>query len=242
MLNTIKNWYKNWKLPEDDYSDLDAFLSHDSRMKKEYPVRYFLQDTLPYFFKRQISGRWSNVIDWVVQRTICRAHVVKIKSLKPGNPDEDTILLHAAFQVLVNFVEVRMSQTNWTWWEENKPRFMPKFIWKRVSWYSRNPEAGINHLQAYLDDEDIQGLSREYHQNQLDLYLWWTDRRVQRIEEWGHPRLWGENPDPDEMMQSNVPGTNVPACDAAHALEKLYAEEDQEMLERLVKLRPSLWY
>lgn len=242
MLNTIKNLYKKWKLPEEDFNDIDAFLSHDSNMKKEFPVRYFLQNTLPESFKRHVSYRFDHMVNWVVYRTISRSHVLKIKSLKPGNPDEDTILLHSTFQVLVNFVELRMSQTNWSWWEDNRPRYMPKFIWKHVGWYSHSSEAGVAHLQAYLDDEHIQGLSRENHANQLDLYLWWTDRRKQRIEEWGHPRLWGENPDPDTMMQDNVPGTNVSACSAAQELEKLYGEEDQEMLERLVKLRPSLWY
>jgi hypothetical protein len=52
-----------------------------------------------------IKTKIYNVIRWIKYRTINRFNVVKIKSLKPGYYDIDLRMLHAMFDLLVEFIE-----------------------------------------------------------------------------------------------------------------------------------------
>ena len=61
---------------------------------------------------------WHYLVEavwWVRHRTINRNHVVKIATLNPGWHDADKKILHAMFQVLVDFVEGEAPEENIDW-------------------------------------------------------------------------------------------------------------------------------
>jgi hypothetical protein len=86
------------------------------------------------------------------------AYALKIKTLSRANwPDEDDVLLHAAFQCLVNFIEKEFD--------------------RHV--YPLDPDSEV---QDWMDDEEkqqmIKNIERMNERNKelLDLYDWWMKR------------------------------------------------------------------
>ena len=217
----------------------DDYFEWEAMVKKEYPVRYFVVETIPSALKTFRNKVWYDPMAWIIARTISKSHVLKIKSLKPGYPDETTIMLHANFQILANFVEKRLSQTNFSWWRDRKPSYLPEMVWDKVRWYARCPEAGKDHLRELTSDV----MYSTAYADMKDLYWWWTEMYPRRLDEWADEKIWGEDAtNSSAFMSVKVPGTSHRSTDVANELEKYYEDEDQEMLERLVKIRSSLWF
>jgi hypothetical protein len=241
LIKRLKEKYKSFmEIPlviSMDGLSFEDFMEWERVLKSKYPVRYFVNFTLPQFWNRFSAIMWHTPVEWLTVRTVSRAHVLHIKSLKPLNHDECEIMLHANFQILVNFVEKRLSQVNYQWWDERRPKGMPKLIWNRVRWFSRTPEAGINHLKSMINE-----YPHQVHHDIYDLYMWWTNRYTRRLEEWSDERIWGKDSNLDEMDKCKVPGTNHPSTEVAAEIEEYYKKEENVMLERLIKIRSSLWF
>jgi hypothetical protein len=77
--------------------------------KKEFPIRYFLTETLRIFMYR-LKGKLDRAYQWVRTRTWCRYHILDVRGpgYSGGYRDCDTIMLYANFKILVDFVEIEM--------------------------------------------------------------------------------------------------------------------------------------
>jgi hypothetical protein len=200
---------------------IKAWVDWDKQMKKKYPVRYFLTDTLPDLWET-FGRKTKDKIWWVRYRTINRNHVIKIRSLEPGWMDRDERMLHANFQILVDYVEIELARNEY----------------KTPSVGKRDREKGLAHLDWEINDDACKRgpspTQSEAAKEKKSLYLWWVDYRLGREDAWSHPAIWKDN-DPEDDATSDE-------CNAqAIYMEELHAAEDQRMLERLIAIRTTLW-
>jgi hypothetical protein len=236
----VTTLYTKWKLPEFTtamtMSDFDEL---DRDNKEKYPIRFFLQQTLPIWLHHRKITFINTPYDWVRFRTVSRHHVIKLRDMQPRWADSDNILLMANFQILRDFVEVRMAQTNTEWWDQRRPKGMPEWIWNRVRLNTRSPAAGMDHMRQLAQFFKDENLPPPAAVEQLDLYLWWTEGYLHRVDSWNDSVIWGEDCDSIDYDQMK----NGHRCSSmASQLEDLYNDEEQMMLERLVAIRQSLWY
>lgn len=84
---------------------LEDFAESDRKEKAARPIRFFFNDTLRYGFYRW----WRTLVHdpwyWLKCRIWHRYNVVYVKTLPPTWVDRDELLLHAAFQILDDFVK-----------------------------------------------------------------------------------------------------------------------------------------
>jgi hypothetical protein len=196
-----------------------SYYDYEEAMRKKYPVRYFLFQYVPlqwkYFHYRFIRGP----IKWIRYRTTNRSHVLKIQTLEPGWWDRDQRMLHAMFQILVDFIELELPQMMFS----EKKKY-------NIKYGVRNREAGL----AYLDWEIAETATPQQDDAfvKKELYLWWKDYRLKRDDPWSEPNIWDIS---DKMKVKDQEGSQ------AGALEHIYYEEDQRMLKKLIEIRSSLW-
>lgn len=219
---------------------------HDARKKRNFPIRFavaeFFEKSERFFSWRLKRKLWEDPIWWVRHRITNRYNIIRIHSLKPGYYDADERMLHACFNLLVDFVEIELAAANWNFEGKKKRRV-------RIG-HARNrcPEAGVDHLQWEINDSGCNMGSSptqaDMAREKLALYLWWTETRPARVDPWSDPGIWAEwrakhkattDLDDADFMRVGEPHQR------AGSLEKFYEDEDQEMLGRLVKLRGSLW-
>lgn len=209
--------------------------------KSKHPLLYWFHWTFLIECRRAKDKYWRDPINWVRYRTTDRYHVLHIHNLKPGYADCDRRMLHANFQLLEDHVEIRLANRNWSWFEEQGIKHR---------WNTRCAEAGLAHLDWEINEPDCQhgtpGETQGDHARiKKELYLWWKYERPNRIDPWGSPVIWGKverNPDEDfDDMLSNRNSERANASDKAGALDEIHAEEDQQMLMRLIRVRRGMW-
>ena len=187
---------------------------------------------------------------WFKYQFISPVNVVKIKTLPKGPwVDRDEILLHVAFQVLVDFVE-RECDNEWFALE-------PIDVEKNMESYKDWDEADMKPMREQLEAQNKS--TKEIK----DLYDWWKVARPIRVK--NEPIMVEEYPDfghkTDLEKESAVitrdeygdPLTysmewiseKNPIRDAVykrqHEWEEMSEKEDEEMLIRLMKIRRCLW-
>lgn len=139
--------------------------------------------------------------------------LLKIQTLDKGWCGKDEVLLHAAFQLLVDFVEQEHPDEiiNWTWNAEHRR------VWKEITglyrwWKKERP--------AHKSPLDEKGLRH-------------PPFRFKKIPGTDHSTLV----EPDRKKYA--PYYRALKKDAA--LEKKWFEEDQRNLYRLIEIRSHLW-
>lgn len=196
---------------------MNEYFAWEKEMAKKYPVRYFITETIPDHYdmwcRRIRSAYW-----WVRYRTTNRNHILKIHSLEPGWHDRDTRMLHACFQLLIDYIEIEL----------------PRREYRLKSAKARRASKGLELLDEMIEDPSCHHgpspTQAEAAQIKKDLYLWWTETRAKRIEAWADPLIWTD--------EAKAEGT---AGEQASYLEHCYDEEDQLMLKRLISVRNTLW-
>ncbi len=242
---TLKGW-RDWKM----------------NAKKEEPFKYWLNETVPDFFKdvcHFVTKPFNDTRYWIRCRIFDKYHVIHT-GLKPGYADCDTRLLHGMFNLLVDFVEVEKAWMHVVFNEENQK--IRKHPWWSLGWTRfkafRDPEAGLAYLnwEMTLDDPKLSEYERSDAQavgarEQFALYNWWKNIRPNRPdpydvsgwsdycnkkrEKYGHEWIGDEETSPEEKLESRA------SLDKLHEIEEMYDKEDEEMLIRLIKIRRSLW-
>lgn len=86
-------------LPWDEWDEWEA------EARKKYPFRWFMSRTLTGFRARTWRACVHEPWYWLKCRVWHRYNVVVCRSLPPTWVDRDTVLMHAAFQCLVDFIE-----------------------------------------------------------------------------------------------------------------------------------------
>lgn len=234
------------------------------KYKREHPVMYFVFDVvidgIELYVYRYVTNPWSEFWYGLRQRFICRPTEVNIQDLsKYRYHDPSTILLHANFQVLVDFVEWEVGIFSRPKWYKNFRAipilgyFMPTL---------REPEEGLKHLDwesklVYDEDWGTEKDSENYGKltpqavaasEKRDLYLWWKNARPMRIDAMDASGL-SKYYDDGRLAGRKMFGKKTPEEDAAWKLlhdecsriEKMYEDEDENNLIRLIKIRQSLW-
>jgi hypothetical protein len=213
-----------------------------------YKLNEFYEDHFCTYNRRFIPFQWlRNFKYWFKYTFISPVNVVKIRTLRKGPwVDRDEILLHAAFQVLVDFVEKECSGP-----------------------YNRLEPINIESEMDGCKDwsEDDKKSHRECFESQnnsnkeiKDLYDWWTIKRpirqksdpftledkdydlewepskednIASRDEYGDPLTYHFNLKPDAERSAYYDRQNV--------YETMSDKEDEDMIIRLMKIRKHLW-
>lgn len=198
-----------------DALDWDDWDQWEDEAARRHPVRWLLGHTIP----RRIDRIWRRFVHepwyWLKCAVWHRYNVVRVRTLPPTWCDRDRLLLHAAFQVLTDFVE---RERPWELYEvEQSPDWEkrsggrlagPSAVFETV----RSRYLGIGH-----DEEDARERAAAWREVAL-LYFWWKARVT--VED-------------DDGFDEN----GEYSWDA----EERKNEEDTEMLCRLAKVRRVLW-
>jgi hypothetical protein len=219
--------------------------------KKQQPIRYFLFDTIPTLCRRLNIRRLQPVKYWFIHRTTNRMHVVKPKTLKPGYTHREDRMLHTCFHELTTYVEGSLAARNFSYWEEGRPEGRSDLRWKfsskrRRSTLANRIEAGVQYLDWEINEPMCAGYQAQAAKEFKDLYLWWTVQRPQRLDAWNDEKLTSlESPEDRTQHEGRLFSSNIPAStrlywDCATELNQFYEDQDQKMLEALIKVRQRL--
>lgn len=179
-------------------------------------------------------------------------HKLKIRTLTRDWVETDELILHANFQMLVDYVECQCAWMNVVFSEE-KWNELP--FWQKIGlhlgmrFHSR--DHGVKYLQweSSLSDDDG-NLTLQAHEAKkiYDLYWWWTIARGYRKDP--SSLVVTERPDYFPWEESKEPLTEeeqakkrqwLSELDAVMKLEEEYYQEDTEKLKELIDARHSLW-
>ncbi len=187
-------------------------------------------------------------------RFVSKMHTLQTRLPKGKYHENDTRLLHGAFELLVDFVEVEKSNmlhwttdcTDYPWWHKTR-----LFRWGEY----RSREDGLKYLEWEMNLVHTDGV---HLTNQAmiakevrELYIWWKDVRPNRPEAYEvtgwdawcdeqdrltegkySQNIFGDDPDPTNTRK---------ILDEVKRLEAEYEAEDDQMLIRLVNIRKGLW-
>lgn len=231
------------------------------QMKKERPLAYWLNETVPDFFsdiRRSITRPFKDLRCWIRYRTFDKYYVIPT-GLEPGYYDADTRLLHGMFQLLVDFVEIEKAWMHVVWSDDRRKEF-------RVPWYSQGwfrfknwkcKEAGLAYLNwectlnspNLLEEERCESQAQTAYEI-IDLYKWWTEIRPNRPDphdasgwtEYCEKRRESGRSFLDTRYESLEDENECRRLlDLTHKIEEEQYAEDTQMLTRLITIRRSLW-
>lgn len=222
-------------------------------LKAERPVAYFITKTLPgyvenifdpfYSLKRIIKSKFftrTSLIDTGLNRNIYH--------------EIDERMLHGIFNLLTDYVEVELASLHVCGYADDEYDVRQKYNYP--NWYFwwtkwRSPEAGLDYLaweeKLVYDDYENDELAgkptpqavkaMEVH----ELYNWWKNIRPNRLSAWTEYNEYIEKYPETKNNRSKEPEVFRGIFERMDALEKVYYDEDTEMLYRVIKIRQNLW-
>ena len=237
--------------------------------KDSHPLRYWIvEEGLDYAqnFVNWPMDRVHDVRYYINNRFISRTNSLTAhpRDIRPGSwSDVGNRFLPCLFNELVDFVEVETAWHHVLW--DDKVREKYHVPWNRRFFRFRTwrcPQAGIDHLKWAMTltneeflEEDQKHLAEPTLQaknarEMLELYTWWTEVYPKRPDVhdasgWseycasrrdnGLDFFDMEDRTPEDAERCRV------ALDKSQEIEKAYADEDEAMMIRLIKVRESLW-
>jgi len=235
----------------------------ETKVKAEEPLRYWVNETVPDFFKdlrKTLMSPYHNTRQWIRHHFFDKYHIINT-GLTPGYYDSDTRMLHGMFNLLVDFIEVEKAWMHVVFDKDARGKYKYPFWsigWSRFKSF-RNPEAGLAHLawEISLDDPSLDEYSSspaqaECAREQLALYTWWKNVYPNRPDPYdasgwtdycektrtkeGKGFLWDiEDRTPEGEAESRA------ALDKLREIEQAYEDENEQYLIRLVRIRKHLW-
>lgn len=225
----------------------DGWDRYNARRQRLFPVRWFFHDTLPDWWREYLVWPKNKVQQFFRYRLKDRYHVVNT-GLEPGYYDTDTRMINAAFQLLVDYVELELAAMHAAA-EESVASESTHSFYGRIKKFRAKQERNAADGLAYLDWEINESAGAHIaigNYTQADaakekkfLYLWWTKYRPERAELYKTPLIWyGPDYDPNKPVFSQDCGYQY---HLVQQLERFYEDEDTEMLHRLMNIRKRLW-
>jgi hypothetical protein len=175
---------------------------------------------------------------------------IKVETLRGGWNDSDIQILHANFQILVNYVEKECAWMDVVFSSEE---------WNVLPWTQRvylmcggtlrSRPHGTKYLQweQNLLNEDGTASNQASISKQIyDLYWWWTVVRPLRVDPYSKitakydPAWWRQDGSLAEEQKEQHDLWSKQA-DEANALEEQYYQEDTDHLKKLMDLRNCMW-
>ncbi len=212
-----------------------AEVHKEARKKK---LCYWLSNTIPTWLS--VKGMQIHDIKlWFQYRfqTRHKYHLIDTK-LGYGYHEIENRLLHGAFSLLQNYVEVELACINDVFNKE-----APK----------RGRGAGLQQLAWQIslkDDDESSTWQSENAQKIKDLYLWWMDTRPARMDPWDDEDWEKSKPKREkgesvmELFAKRTPEQKEAASRhfaKRETINEAYQAEDEKMLIRLIRIRKSLW-
>ena len=195
--------------------------------KEEYPVRYFLSETVPHLWAVKVTMNIEEFTYWVKSQTYRKYHRLDLRQPHSGTSDdyrwgwvdEDQQMLFACFNILVSYVD----------------------IINEASYKTGTTKKDFEYL-----DEEIKTCKEEERpmfQSQLDhlkevkaLYDYWTINRKEKLHRIDVLRSeWHDNRIADKEKKDRT------RWDALNFAQKVFDDEESEALNRLMKIRKCLW-
>jgi hypothetical protein len=238
----------------------------EQKAKAVHPIRYWLTEEALDNLQKIIYwpvDKLYNMKYYVINRWVDQSHalVAHPKHIRPGQyRDFDYRMLVCLFDELVDFVEIEKAYSNYRWDKEKQKgmKWWQVGRWRTRTW--RSAEAGLAHLEweTSLTDEEWLDADKKHeakptHQAEvakeiIALYKWWTEvwpNRPDAMEASGWSAYCDDKRNRDIDLFDDDPDAckwDVPSIiDKMNGIEKIYEEEDTEMLIRLIKIRKSLW-
>src|SRR3990167_8363588 len=237
---------------------------------KTKKIRYWLAeeglDYLQNFICWPIN-RLNDVRSYIQNRWFIKSHALNSKLKRGEWHDFDTRLLHSIFDELINFVEIELAWMCVVFSEEEQKKYRTPWyrtIFRIGLW--RNSEAGIAYLKwaskLKTDEDWIDKNDPNYGQptqqalaaqETFKLYKWWKEERPKRLdpsELSGWSKYCEERHHAAKTQENNLDSFITNKADdersrellnTYYKIEQAYAEEDTNMLIRLIKIRQSLW-
>ena len=233
--------------------DMDGWNEFEDEFKKEAPIRYFIK----YHIVLQIGGFFASLsqIGWAIRyRTVSKYHIVNTL-LEPGYQEIDTRMLHASFELLVDYVEIEcanmaqiadrhklIAERGW------KHSYLPRML--KIKEF-RSRELGMQHLQweTTLNAAELSEYERSPHQaakavQVIILYTWWKDVYPNREE---IPAPDGERVGLEFLSKKWKKANPKMSAEIGQWSKDSYQreldwdKEEEEMLIALMKIRKGLW-
>lgn len=196
---------------------------HKQAKSKNQAVYWFnevalnhIQDFMMFFVDCAVDGS-----TWVNRALIRRTHVANT-NLKVGEEhSRSSLMMSAAFQQLVDYVECDLVKFDITNNDTNDISTLRKLCTEKFGWDVRNPVVGVNVLVESIEDDTDDSGESLIGQKLLNLYFWWTQTRPARE----HPSYECFS----EIIQQRI-----------RTREQDWEREDTEKLTELIELREYL--
>jgi hypothetical protein len=256
MIKELKKKISRWM----DFNPPGALSSKGWRLfneefKEKAPIRYWVQKDFHRAVILPIKWKYEKITSWIIYRTYRRYHIVST-GLPPGWNDVSQKLLYTSFTMLKDFVEVELAWRTYAWSDDYKEKaswFEKHMPFYRVIFPFRSPEYGIKHLEwaSTLDDPSLPPHERCDHQavssrEIKELYKWWVNKRPARKDleyleynDQGFGFLASLDDDFDRDAEDFK--KSRASMEQQSKLDEEWANEDDEMLIRLMKVRHHLW-
>jgi hypothetical protein len=232
---------------------------------------WIVEEGLDYLqnFVNWPSDRINDVRYYINNRWISHTHRLTAhpSNIKPGTwCDVGNRFLPCLFNELVDFVEIEQAWHYCIWSDDNKTKF--DVPWYRKGWLRlrtwRCAEAGLEYLrwasELKIDDSmgvepGEEGYGEPTYQAKaakeiIELYTWWKEIYPNRPDVYDASgwTAYGEMRrnkgydffDMDDKTEDEASMCRT-ALDKSREIEKAYADEDEAMMIRLIKIRESLW-
>jgi hypothetical protein len=179
-----------------------------------YGIRYTIWNEIKIFY----PFRKMDNLYWYIHYIFNPFNVVKIKSLPRSYTDKDEVMLHANFQLLVNYIEEEKPFQYGPWEDEHKPEYAVagKDLQELYAWWKAR--------EKRIDPFDKMTVHRDFD----DMF----EDEPAAVDEDGDPTLFTMKPAEGEYLEQLT---------KAGAERDAFEKEDQDNLERLIKLRDYLW-
>lgn len=233
----------------------------EEKMRKERPLAYWLNETVPDFFDniyKSTTKPFNDLRYWIRYRVFDKYHVINT-GLEPGYADCDTRMLHGMFNMLVDFVEIEKAWMNVVFSKDNRKKY--NYPWFSLGWLRfknfRCKQAGIDYLDWECTLSSPLLPEHERCESQavtayeiLELYKWWTEIRPNRPDHmdasgWSNWCRYRDEKgyrlfdDSQYTEEEKIEERRI--LDLTRKIEEEQHQEDEEMLVRLIKIRRSLW-
>lgn len=232
-----------------------------------YPIRYWIaEEGLDKIqdFVTWPAGKLHSIKYYINNRWVSRTHAMT-STLKRGKWYEfDTRLLHCMFDELVNYIEVEEAWSHIAWDKKARAKYnAPFYSWGWLRWRTwRSAEAGLEKLkwaasltnEEWLGEDEKDKVEPTYQAKTaielMALYDWWKNIRPNRPDVhdasgWtaicDQRRAEGRGLlDIDSRSEEEAQATRQ-ALDRSYEIERQYAQEDEDMMIRLIKIRKGMW-
>ena len=252
MLDKFRKWM-NFNPPA--ALDMDGWNDFEDEFKKEAPFRYFIK----YAIVLRIEGVFSRLdrIAWKLRNTYIRKYHLVNTKLEPGYHETDTRMIHANFELLVDYVEIECANMATAFDGEAREKALgwryklpPLLRFKQF----RSRELGMKHLEweTTLANPTLSEYERNLGQAQkavqvIILYTWWKDAYPKR-EGPEYPLERDDDDKPLRFLSAKWKKENAEKSEQisqwskdTYEQELEWDKEDEAMLITLMKIRKDLW-